>query len=32
MSISDGENKFGHIFEEEKIIAQKLRAHLPLKK
>ena len=32
MSISDGENKIGHIFEEEKSIAKKLRAHLPLKR
>jgi len=32
MSTSDGENKFGYIFEDEKPIAKKLRAHLPLKK
>jgi N-acetylneuraminate synthase len=31
MSISDGENKIGHIFDDEKSIAKKLRAHLPLK-
>tara|TARA_B100000989_G_C19533096_1_gene471519 strand:- start:8960 stop:9814 length:855 start_codon:yes stop_codon:yes gene_type:complete len=32
MSLSDGENKLGYIFEDEKPIAKKLRAHLPLKK
>ena len=32
MSLSDGENKLGYIFEAEKPIANKLRAHLPLKK
>ena len=31
MSISDGENKIGYIFDDEKPIAKKLRAHLPLK-
>ena len=32
MSISDGKNKIGYIFDDEKPIAEKLRAHLPLKK